>query len=414
MSELFRREAISHATQRLAGAVVLATPLSVRVLGLFFGSIVMAALIAVSTATYARKATVTGWLIPDQGLIRATAASAGFVQAVFVKEGQQVERGATLAELRTGADMVGGNVSEMYLGQLRAESEATRARAQTQLERLSAESQQSSVRLSKSRLELEQLGRQAQLQTQRLQLARQELLRGQDLATRGILPRAEIEKRQTAALAAEQELAALQRQISTMERDISDIEARIAAIPIEKETILAESRSAVANLEQRSIDAGTRWTQTVLSPIAGRVAALPVSVGQATAAGATVAVVIPAGAKLEAELLAPSRAAGFIHPGQEVHLMLQAFPYQRFGTVKGRISTISRTVLGPTEINIPGLRIDEPVFRVRVALPREEVQAYGEAIPLQPGMLLSADIVFDRRSLVRWLFDPLFAVARRT
>ena len=172
MSELFRREAISHATQRLAGAVVLATPLSVRLLGLFFGSIVLAALIAVSTATYARKATVTGWLIPDQGLIRATAASAGFVQAVFVKEGQQVERGATLAELRTGADTVGGNVSEMYLGQLRAEAEATRARAQTQLERLSAESQQSSVRLAKSRLELEQLGRQAQLQTQRLQLAR--------------------------------------------------------------------------------------------------------------------------------------------------------------------------------------------------------------------------------------------------
>src|SRR5262245_9227897 len=186
MSELFRREAISHATQRLAGAVVLATPLSVRVLGLFFGSIVVAALIAVSTATYARKATVTGWLIPDQGLIRATSASAGFVQAVFVKEGQQVERGATLAELRTGADTVGGNVSEMYLGQLRAEAEATRARAQTQLERLSAESEQNSVRLTKSRLELEQLGRQAQLQTQRLQLARQELVRGQDLATRGI------------------------------------------------------------------------------------------------------------------------------------------------------------------------------------------------------------------------------------
>src|SRR5262249_45842330 len=151
----------------------------------------------------------------------------------------------------------------------------------------------------------EQLGRQAQLQTQRLQLARQELARGQDLATRGILPRAEIEKRQTAALGAEQDLAALQRQISTMERDISDIEARIAAIPIEKETILAESRSAVANVEQRSIDAGTRWTQTVLSPVAGRLAGWPVSVGQATAPGATVAVVIPEGAKPEAGLLGP-------------------------------------------------------------------------------------------------------------
>ena len=37
--------------------------------------------------------------------------------------------------------------------------------------------------------------------------------------------------------------------------------------------------------------------------------------------------------------------------------MLQAFPHQRFGTVKGAIKTISRTVLGPTEISIPGLKI---------------------------------------------------------
>jgi membrane fusion protein len=71
-------------------------------------------------------------------------------------------------------------------------------------------------------------------------------------------------------------------------------------------------------------------------------------------------------------------------------------------------------VLGPTEISIPGLKIDEPVFRVRVTLERENIAAYGEAIPLQPGMLLTADVVFDRRSLIRWLFDPLFAVAQRS
>jgi membrane fusion protein len=414
MNDLFRKEAISHATQRLAGGVVLATPLSVRVLGLFFGAIILAAVVAVSTATYARKATVTGWLVPDQGLIRATAASAGFVQAMFVKEGQTVEAGATLAQLRTGADAVGGNVSEMFLAQLRAEADATRARTQTQLERLSAESQQASVRLAKSRLELEQLARQLELQAQRVQLARQELARGRDLAAKGIVAKADLEKRQAAVLAAEQDHAALRRQIDTLERDMSDIEARIGAIPIEKETVLAESRSSLASLEQRSIDAETRWSQTVLSPVAGRVAALPVSLGQGISAGATVAIVIPDGAKIEAELLAPSRAAGFIRPGQEVHLMLQAFPYQRFGTVKGRISAISRTVLGPTEIAIPGLKVEEPVFRVRVTLPREDIQAYGEAMPLQPGMLLSADIVFDRRSLIRWLFDPLFAVGRRT
>ena len=54
------------------------------------------------------------------------------------------------------------------------------------------------------------------------------------------------------------------------------------------------------------------------------------------------------------------------------------------------------------------------MFRVRVTLEREDIAAYGEAIPLQPGMLLTADVVFDRRSLIRWLFDPLFAVAQRS
>ena len=58
---------------------MLATPLSVRLLGLFFGVIVFAAVLFASQATYARKETVNGWLVPDQGLIRATAVAAGFV-----------------------------------------------------------------------------------------------------------------------------------------------------------------------------------------------------------------------------------------------------------------------------------------------------------------------------------------------
>jgi membrane fusion protein len=129
--------------------------------------------------------------------------------------------------------------------------------------------------------------------------------------------------------------------------------------------------------------------------------------------GGTLAVIIPDGGKIEAELLTPSRAIGFIEPGQEVQLQLQAFPYQRFGLVHGRVKSISSTVMGPSEISIPGLAIQEPVFRVRVALVHEFIDAYGKIYPLQPGMLLSAEIVFDRRTLLQWLFDPLYAVAKR-
>ena len=123
---------------------------------------------------------------------------------------------------------------------------------------------------------------------------------------------------------------------------------------------------------------------------------------------------MPVGGKLEAELLTPSRAVGFIEPGQEVQLQLQAFPYQRFGVLRGIIKSISSTVLGPPRSPSPGLSIQEPVFRVRVALSRDIMEAYGKIYPLQPGMLLSADIVFDRRTLLQWLFDPLYAVSRRS
>jgi membrane fusion protein len=140
---------------------------------------------------------------------------------------------------------------------------------------------------------------------------------------------------------------------------------------------------------------------------------LPVEIGQAVPSGATLAVMAPAGSTLMADLYVPSRAAGFIRPGQRVNLMYQAFPYQKFGVGRGRVQSVSRTVLGPGETAIPGLEMKEPVFRVRVQLDSAVVSAYGQTLPLQPGMLLTADIVIDRRSLAEWLLDPIYAAKRR-
>jgi membrane fusion protein len=140
---------------------------------------------------------------------------------------------------------------------------------------------------------------------------------------------------------------------------------------------------------------------------------MPVEVGQTLVPGATVAVISAGDSQLEAELFAPSRAAGFIRVGQPVRLMYQAFPFQKFGAGKGQVTAVSRTVLAPSEVAIPGLQFQEPVFRVKVRLERESVAAYGAEVPLQPGMLLNADIVVDRRSLLEWLLDPLYAAGRR-
>jgi membrane fusion protein len=105
MSDLFRPEAVAHARGRLSGEVVLAAPLPLRVFGLLLASVVFVALLFAGWATYARKASVTGWLVPDLGFIRATTPAAGLVAAILVKEGERVEQGQLcVPKIRFGVD----------------------------------------------------------------------------------------------------------------------------------------------------------------------------------------------------------------------------------------------------------------------------------------------------------------------
>jgi membrane fusion protein len=374
---------------------------------------VFAALAFAANATYARKASVAGYLIPDQGMIRATSQIAGTLQSLMVKEGDIVAADARIAVLALSAETSAGNVGDIVSKGLQSEVRASQAKAESQLARLQVEREQSGIRLSKSEQELKQVETQIALQQRRLTYARKEVEHGESVAAKGYLPRREVDSRRAAVLLAEQELAGQLRQQAGVERDIADIRARLASIPLEIDAARSEAQSAEASLSQRRVESEARRLQFVTAPVAGRIAAVPVSTGQSLAPGGTVAVIIPIGGRLEAELLAPSRAIGFVRPGQEVALSLQAFPYQRFGTIAGQIRSVSSTVLAPSEVAIQGLNIQEPVFRIRVMLSRETVEAYGEAIPMQPGMLVSAQIIFDRRSLLRWLFDPIYAVGRR-
>jgi membrane fusion protein len=413
LSELFRREAVDYATRRLDGAVVLATPLSVKTIGLFFAALIFAAALFAAHATYARKATVPGYLVPDEGMIRVTAQAPGTLQSILVREGDVVRSGDRVALLDLSAVTASGNVGDVLAKGLASESTAARLRAEARLAQLQVESDQAKKRLTKSQAELVEVTTQLSLQEQRLQLANDELQRGTRMAAKGFLAKKEVEMRRMAALTAQLDVAGQRRQLVAIERDITDINARLASIPLEMDAAKSEAQTAEATLQQRQAESEARRQQFLIAPIGGRVAALPVAVGQAVAAGGVIAVIIPEGGKLEAELLAPSRSIGFVQPGQEVALSLQAFPYQRFGTVKGTIRSVSSTVIAPTEIGFQGLSLQEPVFRIRVGLSRESMQAYGQVIPMQPGMLVSAEIVFDRRSLMQWLFDPIYAVARK-
>jgi membrane fusion protein len=413
-NSLFRPEAVAHSTMRLQGEVLLAAPLPAKLIGLLLAAIVLAAALFAGFATYARTASLNGWLIPDRGLIRAASPASGLIQKVLVTEGDLVPQGQRLAQIALAAETEGGNAGEAHAKGLLEETAALKARQAATIARLEAETGQLRTRIVNFEGEHQQSEEQVAFQGRRLKLVQKQAAAAEQLAVKGTLSARDLEQRQSAVLAIELELSGLRRQSAGIQREIADGKARLAAIPIEIEAAKADLASAEANIKERTSDAESRHAVFVIAPMGGKIAALPFPVGQPVTAGATLAVLTPAGGKLEAELLVPSRAIGFIKEGQEVRLQLQAFPYQRFGTLAGKIKSVSGTVLGPADVSIPGLQVHEPVFRVRVSLTSEEIVAYGQHHSLQPGMLVTAEVVLDRQSLLRWLFDPLYAVSRKT
>src|SRR5207248_10198632 len=116
--------------------------------------------------------------------------------------------------------------------------------------------------------------------------------------------------------------------------------------------------------------------------------------------------IVPDGSPLQAELLIPTRAAGFARVGEEVRFLYDAFPYQNFGAYTGRLTELSHTVLTKSDAAGP-LQPEEPVYKAVAVLDRPDVDANGQKLPLQAGMMLKAEVILDRRSLASWILDPL-------
>ncbi|MFN7400550.1 MAG: HlyD family efflux transporter periplasmic adaptor subunit [Sandaracinobacter sp.] len=183
-------------------------------------------------------------------------------------------------------------------------------------------------------------------------------------------------------------------------------------MPVESAAAITQLKASMAQLEMASAQQAGEKGYQITAPIKGRVTAVQAASGRFADGRVPLLTIVPEGAIMRAELYAPSRAMGFVQPGQEVRVMYDAFPYQRFGSFAGRVEQVSRTVIAPGEADAP-LQLTEPVYRIRVALPQQGVPAYGGVAPLQPGMTLKANIVLERRSFLQWLLDPIMAVRNR-
>jgi membrane fusion protein len=260
--------------------------------------------------------------------------------------------------------------------------------------------------------QLDAVAVQRDIQVQRIAAAEERRQTLVELYQKGNGTKIALLEQEEVLLAARQALADLDRQQAVIGRDLEEAQLQREQLPDQTKERLSKLRLSLAERERERTEVEARGAQVVRAPIAGRVTALQVSPGQIIDADRPLLTLVPEGAELRAELFVPSRAIGFVQPGQQVRLMMDAFPYQQFGSQDGAVESISQVVLAPNEV-LGKILLKEPSYRVTARLKRQKVQAFGRQFPLQPDMSVQADIVLERRSLLAWLFEPLLSVQER-
>jgi HlyD family secretion protein len=174
-----------------------------------------------------------------------------------------------------------------------------------------------------------------------------------------------------------------QQKIQQLEVEKTQLKAKIA----ENQNLLA---AAKAKLKQRFLYA----------PVDGVVSSFNIAnIGEVVQPGQTIAEIAPQNAPLVLSASLPNQEAGFVKTGMPVQVKLDAYPYQDYGVVTGKVVSIS-----------PDAKPDErlgAVYRVEVALQRNYVSANHQTVRFKAGETAAADIIIRRRRIADILLDPI-------
>ena len=408
---LFRRESLDNKRRKLHGEVIFVQPIRSFVFTIVFFFVTLLLVGFLMRGEFLRKENVVGYINPSNGLAVIRADQGGRLVQVFVNEGDAVEAGQILFESRTDVSTEGGFIAERRLentdarlSELQEQNAAIgkryrldRARLKSQIDNLERE-----ITALNSRLALQ--AKSASISTERLQ--KFERLRKEDTVSE-----LEFENVRAQNISEELNLEAITQQLINRQGSLSEARFTLRGLDGLEERELSQLTLQISQLEdsRTSLEASSRYVMR--SPVAGTITALQGQVGQSIAPQSPIMMIVPENSKVIATLLAPTRTAAFLKPGQDVNLLIDAFPYQKFGVQKGIISEISATPFRPGELDSP-IAFQESVYRIKVKLDKQTVLAYGNEVPLKTGMTLQGDLITDRRTLLQWMLDPLFTLKR--
>jgi membrane fusion protein len=410
---LFRREALNAKSRTFVSETALVSPPGFHSLSAFALLIALTLLAFLFLGSCSRKDTVRGFVTTTVGNVRIYSQSEGSIVRVLVREGQSVRRGDPLLLLSTArASSRSAAVSAALLEALDAEREALVVQLQRERELFDAEYEAAGGEIASLERRLSLARQQEALAAKRFALAEREVQRLRNIADPDLVSDAARDRAAASALDHELRRQELRMEIDRLDAEMTRQQTLREQLPQRRALRIAELQGERHRLAQKLADGAARARQTIVATTSGRVSALTARAGETVSPARPLLSLIPEHSVFYAQLLVPGSAIAFVVPGDRVNLRYDAFPRQKFGIYRGRVTQVAHTVILPGEMVFP-VAFSEPAYLVRVEIDRQHVELHGRRFVLQADMTLSADIVKDRRRLIEWLFEPLLATGRR-
>jgi hemolysin D len=400
-------------------------------------------------------ATAPGKFIPDGRVKQLQPLETSIVRAIHVREGQHVHEGELLVELDPTISSADMQANEDKYGFNRLEQS-----------RLAAELSQRPTNFNgspqpQSKIALEEHMRRAREQAHEAKLA--EARAAVDEKTQAVAAaEATLEKYEaTTAIATEREASArplvdtgavsridylkLKEELAENENDLAaqrkTVEQAKAAELEAERSVEQIKRDRVADiygdLSQRVTDEPAlkgdldksrqlyelKWLR---APVSGLIQKLDITtIGQVVTPAQALVTIVPDGTPLIVEATITNQDIGYVRVGQAVEVKVDTFPFQKYGTLpgkliwvsadaeeKGAVSTDLDTRTGAQrpadEENRASTNSNGSyVYKVHVRTEQSEFRIGDTTRAIQAGMTVQADIVTDQRRVIDFFLSPV-------
>ena len=340
----------------------------------------------VTFGTYTRRVDLHGVVMPDAGLIRISAPSSGWIQSIAVHDGEQVEQNALLYRINVDTGTQGGGLNHQLVQALQAERPVLAREVARDDALQQADGKQLQQKVNNLNDQLAQVQEQTTIQQAFVDRLNSEYTQFNDLLKKGTVSVDEMNTRELSWMNAMSRLEELKASKIKLQADLNQVRYDLDTYSLQSGNQIDALKTKISEIDRQIATSMAKREIEIRSPAGGVVTAVVAHPGQVVGTSSPMLTIVPSHSSMQAELLAPSSAIGFIHPGERVLLRYSAFPYEKFGAHWGTVLAVSHAALRADELRqLDGgdPKPSQSYFQITVRPDDQTVNVYGrqEALP---------------------------------